>query len=275
MERDLNVYTVESSHSMKREAAGLLDLIPAAGPRPNEVSANGNGLSRAIPFDGLLTNKLLTALSGQDLVGLLSYLEPVTFEAGRNVYELGKEIDFVYFPETAIVSNFHSLEDGTTSEAAIIGNEGMVGVSAILDSRAPSYWTHVTIAGSAVKCSREIIKQEFARSSTMQEVLLKYMNVLLSQLSQRAVCNGSHHLDERLSTWLLMIHDRANGDPLSLTHEEIADHLGTRRAGITGACNSLRASGAIGYSRGQMTIIDRSMLEAAACECYETLRLTW
>jgi CRP-like cAMP-binding protein len=216
----------------------------------------------------------LTALSGQDLARLLSYLEPVSLAAGRNVYELGEEVDFVYFPETAIVANFHSLEDGTTTEAAIIGNEGMVGVSAILDSRAPSYWTQVTIAGSAVKCRREVIKQEFARSSTMQEVLLKYMNVLLSQLSQRVVCNGSHHLNERLSTWLLMIHDRANGDPLSLTHEEIAEHLGTRRAGITSACNSLRSNGAISYSRGQMTVLDRSILKAAACECYETLRLS-
>lgn len=257
---------------MKREAVGVLEMPPRP-RRFSEFSSNGNGSARPIPFDGLLTNKLLTALPGEDLARLLSYLEPVSLEAGRNVYEQGQEVNFVYFPETAIVSNRHSLEDGTTTEAAVIGHEGMVGVPAILDTRAPSYWTQVTISGSAVKCSRDIIKQEFARSPAMQEVLLKYMNALLLQLSQRAVCNGSHHLDERLSTWLLMIHDRANGDPLALTHEQIAEHLGTRRAGITGACNSLRAGGGIRYSRGQMTILDRSVLEAAACECYETVRL--
>jgi len=273
MERNLRVHTVENTDPIKRELPNFFEMIPVRPRRINEIPQNESGTSRAIPFDGLLTNKLLTALSGPDLARMLSYLEPVSLEAGRNVYELGQEVNFVYFPETAIVSNIHSLEDGTTNEAAVIGNEGIVGVSAILDSRAPSYWTQVTIAGSAVKCSREIIKQEFARGSTVQEVLLKYMNVLLSQLSQRAVCNGSHHLDRRLSTWLLMIHDRANGDPLSLTHEQIAEHLGTRRAGITGACNSLRGNGAIRYSRGQMTILDRSILETAACECYETLRM--
>lgn len=273
MRSDLNVYNVKTSETMPRESTGLLEMMPTRLRRPNEFSANGNGSYRAIPFNGLLTNKLLTALPGEDLARLLSCLEPVSLEAGRNLYEMGKDVNFVYFPETAIVSNFHSLEDGTTIEAAVIGHEGMVGIPAILDSRAPSYWTQVTIGGSAVKCSRDIIKQEFAQSPAIQEVLLKYMNALLSQLSQRAVCNGSHHLDKRLSTWLLMIHDRANGDPLSLTHEQIADHLGTRRAGITAACNSLRASGGIRYSRGQMTILDRSVLEAAACECYETVRL--
>ena len=274
MQSNFNVNTVGSSGTMKREAAGLLELIPSRSRGPNEFSANGNGSARSIPFDGLLTNRLLTALPGEDLARLLSCLEPVSLEAGRSLYEQGKEVNFVYFPETAIVSNIHSLEDGTTTEAAVIGHEGMVGVPAILDKRAPSYWTQVTISGSAVKCSREIIKQEFARSPAMQEALLKYMNALLLQLSQRAVCNGSHHLDERLSTWLLMIYDRANGYPLALTHEQIAEHLGTRRAGITGACNNLRANGAIRYSRGRMTIVDRSILEAAACECYDTLRLS-
>src|SRR5262245_32941878 len=171
MERNLGVYTAENSDTIKREPSSLFEMIPARPRRINEIPSNGNGLSQAIPFDGLLTNKLLTALPGHDLARLLSYLEPVSLAAGWNVYELGEEVDFVYFPETAIVANFHSLEDGTTTEAAVIGNEGMVGLSAILDSRAPSYWTQVTIAGSAVKCSREVIKQEFARSSTMQEVL--------------------------------------------------------------------------------------------------------
>ena len=267
---DNDVYTVDAAVSGTHRSVGILEVNRLQ--KTNGTLSNGNGPSRPIPFDGLLTNKLLTALPGPDLARLLSYIEPISLKAGGNVYNMGEDVEFVYFPETAIISNIYSLADGDTTEAAMIGNEGMVGLSAMLDSNPPTYWTKVTIAGSALRVSREIIKQEFVRSRAMQEALLKYMNALLSHLSQRAVCNGSHHLEERLSTWLLMIHDRANGDPLPLTHEEIADHLGARRAGITGACNSLRASGAIDYNRGHMSILSRNILETAACECYETLR---
>ena len=263
--------TVATTESATHQTVGVLEVNQPLLQRTNGSSARWNG-SRAIPFDGLLTNRLLTALPGTELARLLSYLEPVSLTAGCNVYNLGEAVEFVYFPETAIISNIYSLSDGDTTEAAIIGNEGMVGVSAILDPHPPTYWTKVTITGTAVKVNREVVKQEFVRSRAMQEVLLKYMNVLLSHLSHRAVCNGSHHLEERLSTWLLMIHDRANDDPLPLTHEQIADHLGARRAGITGACNNLRARGAIDYNRGHMKILDRNVLESAACECYEALR---
>lgn len=278
MNTDLKVFTVEVAESGPNQAVGVVDAIDPRlrknDPRrqKNDFITGGNGLARPIPFDGILTNKLLTALPGPDLARLLSYLEPVLLKAGCNVYNLGQEVEFVYFPETAIVSHVYSLADGDMTEAAVIGNEGIVGLSAILDSKPPTYWTKVTVSGTAVKVNRDIIKHEFVRSRAMQEVLLKYMNVFLSHLSHRAVCNGSHHLEERLSTWLLMIHDRANGDPLPLTHEEIADHLGARRAGITGACNNLRTSGAIDYNRGHMKILNRNALETAACECYEALR---
>lgn len=270
MDRNLDISTIESSEAVKY---GALDVKQSRLQNVAVHSPNGNGLSRPIPFDGLLMNKLLTALPGGDLAGLLSYLEPVSLKAGCNVYDLGQDVDFVYFPETAIVSHIYSLADGNTTEAAIIGNEGLVGLCGILDSHAPTYWTQVLIGGTAVKVSREFVKQQFVRSASMQEVLLRYMNVLLSHLAQRGVCNGSHLLDRRLSTWFLMIHDRANGDSLALTHEEIADHLGARRAGITSACSSLRAAGAIDYSRGQMKILDRNILQTSACECYESLRM--
>lgn len=148
----------------------------------------------------------------------------------------------------------------------------MVGLSAILDSGAPLYLTQVTVAGSAVKVNRDVIKREFGFGSAMQEALLRYLNVFLSQLSQRAVCNLSHRLDERLSTWLLMIHDRSDGEPLPLTHEEIAYRLGARRAGITSSCKALRISGMIEYRRGLIRILDRELLESATCECYQALR---
>jgi hypothetical protein len=138
MKSDSHFYTVDTFQGTEHDALGVLQIIPPRASKIKELSVNGNEFSRKIPFDGLLTNKLLTALPGQDLARLLAYLEPISLEAGRNVYELGEEVKFVYFPETAIVSNFHSLEDGTTTEAAVIGNDGMVGMSAILDPRAPS-----------------------------------------------------------------------------------------------------------------------------------------
>jgi CRP-like cAMP-binding protein len=147
----------------------------------------------------------------------------------------------------------------------------MVGLSAILEARPPSYWAQVTVGGSALKIEMEAVKREFARGEALQRLLLGYTNSRLMQLSQRAVCNGRHKLDERLCTWLLMIQDRTSEQQLPLTHEQIAHHLGTRRAGISTACNALRDNEIIAYHRGIICILDRHKLEAAACECYQTL----
>ncbi|HUE82172.1 MAG TPA: Crp/Fnr family transcriptional regulator [Pyrinomonadaceae bacterium] len=226
----------------------------------------------SIPFTGLLTNKILAALPGQDFANLLPHLEPVALNPGENLYEFGEQIAFVYFPETAVISHLYFLEDGGATAAAIIGNEGMVGLSAVLDNQPASYWTQVTIGGSAMKVDIELIVDEFNRSSALRNLLMAHTSARLAQVSQRAVCNSRHRLDERLCTWLLMIGDRASTEMLPLTHETIADHLGARRAGITGACNILRDSGIIDYRRGQMRILDRQKLEDAACECYQMLK---
>ena len=230
---------------------------------------------KPIPFNGLLTNVLLAALPGADFARLLPHLEPVAFLINQDVYKFGEDIDFVYFPETAVISHLYSLADGSTAGAAIIGREGMTGLSTIFDTRPPTYLTQVTIGGSALRADAEVIRQEFLRGGALQQILLRYTNARLAQLSQRAVCNGRHKLDERLCTWLLMIHDRAGDEPLPLTHEEIAHHLGARRAGITNFCNDLRDSGALDYRRGIIRIHDRQKLEAAACECYQTLKQTF
>lgn len=225
-----------------------------------------------IPFNGLLTNKLLAALPGTDFARLLPYLEPVSLHSGEHLYKFGAEIDFAYFPETAVVSHVYFLEDGSTTGAAIVGNDGIIGLSAIFDSQALPHWTQVTVGGSALRVGMDFIKEAFGRGGALQQLVLGYAGARLAQLSQRAVCNGSHRLDARLCTWLLMIHDRAGGDPLPLTHEEISDYLGARRAGITSICKALRDNGSIHYRRGIIRILDRQMLEAAACECYRTLR---
>jgi CRP-like cAMP-binding protein len=253
----LDAKTVSGAQSLVEEIARK--KLAYAPPKP-------------IPFNGLLTNKLLAALPGADFARLLPYLEPVALLPNQDIYKFGEAINFVYFPETAIVSHLYFLEDGSTTAAAIVGREGIIGLSAIFGSCPPSYWTQVTIGGSAMRAETEVIMREFQRGGALQQLLLTYTSTRLAQLSQRAVCNGRHKLEARLCTWLMMIHDRVSEEPLLLTHEEIAHHLGARRAGITTSCNALREMGAIDYSRGRIHIIDRDKLETAACECYRNLK---
>jgi CRP-like cAMP-binding protein len=228
-------------------------------------------ISKPVPFNGLLTNKLLMELAGEDFARLLPFLEPVSLACGEDLYGYGESVEFVYFPETAVLSHIHLLSDGCTVEAALIGKEGLAGLSAIFNSPRPSYWTQVVLAGSALRVSAEVMREEFVRGKAMQQVLLAYTSARIAQLSQRAVCNGRHSVEERFCSWLLMIHDRAGDNELPLTHEQISSHLGTRRAGITGVATSLRDKKIISYSRGQLRIIDRQSLETSACECYRTL----
>lgn len=227
---------------------------------------------RHIPFNGLLTNKLLATLPGRDFARLLPYLEPVSLAASQDLYSFGDSISFAYFPETAVITHLYFLEDGSTTAAALIGNEGMIGLSALFDSAPQSYATQITIAGSALRIHIDGLREEFSRGEALQRLLLSYTGSRLAQLSQKAVCNGRHRLDERLSTWLLMVQDRASQNRLRLTHEQMAHHLGARRAGITDACNALRKAGIIEYRRGAIRISNRELLEAAACECYGVFR---
>src|SRR6185312_3453678 len=231
-------------------------------------------IARPIPFSGLLTNKLLAALPGAHFARLLPHLEAVSLSASYNIYSYGDSPTFAYFPETAVITHLYVLEDGSTTAAALIGNEGMIGLSAIFAATPQSYATQITIGGSALRIDIETLRQEFAHGDALHRVLLKYATARLAQLSQKAVCNGRHHLDERLCTWLLMVHDRAGQNSLALTHEQIAHQLGARRAGITDACNALRRAGVIQYRRGVIRIFNRTLLEKAACECYGTFRHT-
>jgi len=177
----------------------------------------------------------------------------------------------VYFPETAVISQLSYLEDGSATEIAIVGNEGMVGLSAILESPVSAYWTKVTIGGTVLRAHLDVITEEFRRVGTFQKQILAYTSSYLNQIAQRAVCNSRHRLEERLCTWLLMVHDRAQGTRLPLTHEIIAEHLGARRAGITSFCTLLRQHGAISYQRGVISVVNRQLLEEMACECYRAV----
>jgi len=220
------------------------------------------------PFTGLLTNKLLSSLPGTELNELLPYLEPVSFRTGEYICEQGQEIHYIYFPETVVISQLCYLDDGSSTGVAIIGRDGLLGLSAILQNNRAEHWAIATIGGSALRMRADELLREFTKGGPLQRLILNYANTRLQQVSQRAVCNSRHRLEERLCSWLLMIQDRSNGSHLPLTHEAISQHLGTRRAGVTNFCNVLRENGVIAYHRAMITIQDRKALEDSACECY-------
>lgn len=248
--------------------------IPSAVSREEVPAATKTDYSipGPIPFSGLLTNRLLMALPGEDFARLLPHLEPISVVSAQEIYASGEQPKYVHFPETSVLSLVYFLEDGSSTGSALVGNDGLVGLSAILDVRPTSYWTHVVLGGTALRVKLEVIRHEFARGGVMQQVLLSYTSVRLAHISQRAVCNGRHNLGERLCTWLLMIRDRTSDNELPLTHEQIAADLGARRAGITSACNALKYNRIINYRRGRIKIIDRARLEEAACECYVAMK---
>jgi CRP-like cAMP-binding protein len=240
-------------------------------PLATSVARREQKFIKPVPFNGLLTNKLLSALPGDAFTRLLPYLEPVSLACGENIYEPGETAQFNYFPENAVISHYYAMSNGSTTEAAMIGKEGMTGLSAIFNARPPAFWTHVTLAGNALRIRTDVLREEFNLGGSLQSLLLVYASARLAQATQRVVCNGQHTMQQRLCSWLLMLHDRVGDDYLSLTHEQIAHHLGTRRAGISEIATALRRRGDISYSRGLIHILNRQGLESVACECYKML----
>ena len=239
---------------------------------PSAPTGLGSGRTEGDALNLLLTNRLLSALPAEDFARLFPHLEPVSLAAGQQLYKLDEEVRYAYFPETAVVSHLYILSEGGMTEADMVGREGMTGLSAVFDVPPPSYLSEVALAGSALRARVEVLRQEFARGGAFQQILVRYAAARIALLSRRAVCNGNHRVEERLCTWLLMMHDRAGDHPLTLTHERISRHLGTRRAGVTSAATVLRDRGVIDYRRGRIRIADREALEAAACECYPAVR---
>ena len=227
---------------------------------------------QALPIKELVSNKLLTALPGEDFARLVPFLEPVFLSSRENLNEAGEPSGFVYFPENAVLSCLSGFQDGHTAEVSLIGKEGIVGLAAILGSNSAMQWTKTLVAGSALRMKAEILKQEFDRGGMLRELLLNYTSEYIVQVTQRAICNIRHRVEERLANWLLMVCDRLDADELPLTQEVIAQHLGTRRAGITTAAKELENRQLISHSRGHIRIVDRQALEGAACECYGVLK---
>lgn len=217
-------------------------------------------------------NRLLTHLLAVDSNFLLPQLRIVKLSFNDIIFEYGDSIDDVFFPLDSVVSSLAIMEDGTTIEISMVGNEGIVGVSALLGGGIARHWTRMCIGGSLARLSASALEHTFVSNErTLKHVMRSYSS-MVTQVSQRAVCNARHTVLERLACWLLMIHDRVGGDNLKLTQEAIASRLGARRAGITVAAGMLQSIGAIEYRRGQLHIRDRESLEQAVCECYAVMK---
>lgn len=199
---------------------------------------------------------------------LLPHLKLIPLERNQVLYEQGDPISAVYFPLDSIVSGLAIMEDGTTIETSLVGREGLIGISSILGSGVSRQWSWVSIRGSALQLDTRVLEKIFVQNEVALRTLLKAYRALITQVSQRCVCNVRHTVLERLSCWLLMVHDRVGDGNLRLTQEMISSRLGARRAGITVAAGVLQEMRGIEYRRGQLHIVNRVVLEQTVCECY-------
>lgn len=217
-------------------------------------------------------NHLLGALPDEVYERLAPHLEPVSMPLGDVVYESGIQMRSVYFPTTSIVSLLYVMEDGASAEIAIVGNEGLVGISLFMGGESTPSRAVVQSAGEAYRLPGRILKAEFERGGPLQHLLLRYTQALLTQMAQTAVCNRHHTLDQQFCRWLLLSIDRLPVDELVMTQELIANMLGVRREGVTEAAGNVQKAGLIKYHRGHITVLDRAGLEARVCECYAVVK---
>ncbi len=217
-------------------------------------------------------NHLLAALAPDDLARLLPRLEEVYLPLGKMLYEPGMQMQHAYFPTTSIISLHYVMSSGASAEAAGVGNEGIVGVSLFLGGDSTASSAVVQTAGHAYRLDARSLKDEFKCGGSLQQMLLRYTQALITQMAQTAACNRHHSVDQQLSRWLLLTLDRGLPRELVMTQELVASMLGVRREGITEAAGNLQHAGYISYRRGHITVLDRTGLETRACECYEVVR---
>ena len=217
-------------------------------------------------------NHLLDALPAGDYERLLPHLELVPMRLGDVLYESGVQLRYVYFPTTSILSLLYVMEDGASAEIAIVGNEGILGISLFMGGETTPSRAVVQSAGHAFRLKADLLKTEFGRFGPTMHLLLRYTQALITQMAQTAVCNRHHSVDQQLCRWLLLSLDRLQTSELSMTQELIANMLGVRREGVTEAAGKLQDAGLISYKRGRIAVLDRPGLEVRSCECYRVVK---
>jgi len=217
-------------------------------------------------------NHLLAALPEDERARIFPHLELVPMPLGQTLYEPGIQMRHVCFPTTCIVSLLYVMEDGASAEIAVVGNEGIVGVSLFMGGETTTSRAVVQSGGHAYRLKGQLLKDAFFRAGPMQRLLLRYTQALLTQMAQTAVCNRHHSVDQQLCRWLLLSLDRLPSNELTMTQQLIANMLGVRREGVTEAAGRLQRAGLIDYSRGKITVVDRPALQARVCECYAVVK---
>src|ERR1017187_1091249 len=224
------------------------------------------------PQHTLKQNHLLAALPKAEIERLTPHLELIPMPLGEALYESGGRLQHVYFPATSIVSLLYVMEDGASAEIAVVGNEGILGISLFMGGESTTSRAVVQSAGLAFQLKAQWLDEEFARFGSFLHLMLRYTQALITQMAQTAVCNRHHSVDQQLCRWLLLSLDRLRSNDLSMTQELIANMLGVRREGVTEAAGKLQKAGLIHYQRGRITVLDRSGLEARSCECYQVVK---
>jgi CRP-like cAMP-binding protein len=218
------------------------------------------------------TNHLLSALPEAAWHRWSTQLESIEMPLGQVLYESGDTLSHVYFPTTAIVSLLYVMENGASAEIAVVGNEGLVGISLFMGGESTPSRAVVQSAGWGFRLKSQMLKEEFNKTGPVLHLLLRYTQALITQMAQTAVCNRHHSLDQQLCRWLLLSLDRLQNNELVMTQELIANMLGVRREGVTEGALKLQADGLIRYARGRITILDRAGLERRTCECYAVVK---
>jgi CRP-like cAMP-binding protein len=246
---------------------------PSRGGAKKSSSPARDPLRLAVPASrSRHQNHLLDALPRGDFERISSHLEIIRMSLGEVLYEPGARLRHVYFPTTSIVSLLYVMEDGASAEIAVVGNEGMLGISLFMGGETTPSHAVVQSAGYGVRLKAHLLKEEFARFGPMMHLLLRYTQALITQMAQTAVCNRHHSVDQQLCRWLLLSLDRLAANELAMTQELIANMLGVRREGVTEAAGKLQDAGLINYRRGRITVLDRPGLEARSCECYQVVK---
>ena len=238
-----------------------------------DARTGDNGRTMAVSADAPRQNHLLAALPVADWDRIRAHMELRPMPLGHVLYESGSTMRHVYFPTTSIVSLLYVMEDGASAEIAIVGHEGIVGISLFMGGETTPSRAIVQSAGYAYRVPGNFLKEEFFRAGPLQRLLLRYTQALITQMAQTAVCNRHHSVDQQLCRWLLMSLDRLPSNELTMTQELIANMLGVRREGVTESAGKLQKLGLISYNRGHIVVLDRPALEAHACECYGVVKV--